>query len=70
MIGEVCGDSSLHRNVEPLVFEAEFTQSGDLVLETARVRRILRVESATEAAQVDTRFKTRNGLLHECTKTR
>ena len=50
-------DTPLPYGVEPLVFEAEFTQEGELLLETARVRRISRTEAFVEAALVDTRLR-------------
>ena len=36
--------------VEPLVFEAEFTPEGELLLETARIRRISKTEALIESA--------------------
>lgn len=51
--------------VEPLVFEAEWTQEGELQVETARIRRISRTEAFVEAALVDTRLRPAAEKLRE-----
>ncbi len=50
-------DTPWHHGVKPLIFEAEFTPEGELLLETARIRRISRAEALIEAALVDTRLR-------------
>jgi len=49
-------------------FETEFTPEGELLLETARIRRISRTEAFVEAALVDTRLRPAAEKLREAEK--
>lgn len=68
VIHGVCYDTALPYGVEPLIFEAEFTPEGELLLETARIRRISRTEAFVKAALVDTRLRPEAEKLREAEK--
>ena len=63
--GGLFGYSSLHLNVEPLVFEAEITPTGEVLPETVRIRRIAKHEVVAEAALVDTRLLAKAAQMQE-----
>ncbi|BCM92976.1 hypothetical protein IAD21_04861 [Abditibacteriota bacterium] len=52
-------DTPLLYGVEPLIFEVEWNQNGELQVETARIRHISRTEAFVEAALVDSRLRAK-----------